>query len=33
MRKSQVSGKDKIETIASRILEDNLEAFKELAKR
>ena len=28
----QVSTKDKIETLASRILEDNFEAFKELAK-
>jgi len=28
----QVSAKDKIETLASRILEDNFEAFKELAK-
>lgn len=28
----QISGKDRIETISSRILEDNLEAFKELAK-
>ena len=28
----QVSSKDKIETLASRILEDNFEAFKELAK-
>ena len=28
----QISGKDRIETISSRILEDNLEAFKELAR-
>ncbi len=28
----QISGKDRIETISSKILEDNLEAFKELAK-
>lgn len=28
----QISGKDRMEAIASRILEDNLEAFKELAK-
>lgn len=28
----QVSSKDKIETLASRILEDNFEAFNELAK-
>ena len=28
----QISGKDRIETISSRILEYNLEAFKELAK-
>ena len=28
----QVSTKDRIKTLASRILEDNLEAFKELAK-
>ncbi|MCJ7473066.1 MAG: type II toxin-antitoxin system prevent-host-death family antitoxin [Actinobacteria bacterium] len=28
----QVSGKDRMETIASKILEDNLKAFKELAK-
>ncbi len=29
----QISAKDKIETLASRILEDNFEAFKELASR
>jgi len=28
----QISGKDRIESISSRILEDNLEAFRELAK-
>jgi antitoxin Phd len=28
----QISGKDRIEIISSRILEDNLEAFKKLAK-
>ncbi|HAJ94754.1 MAG TPA: type II toxin-antitoxin system prevent-host-death family antitoxin [Actinobacteria bacterium] len=28
----QVSEKDRIETLASRILEENLEAFRELAK-
>ena len=29
----QVSRNDRMETIASKILEDNLEEFKELAKR
>ena len=28
----QISGKDRIDTISSRILEDNYEAFKKLAK-
>ena len=32
LQKSQVLEKDRIENLASRILSDNLEAFKELAK-
>ena len=32
LQKLQISEKDRIENLASRILSDNLEAFKELAK-
>jgi antitoxin Phd len=32
LERIQASNKDKIETLATRILNDNLEAFRELAK-